>query len=43
LISFTATGCQFSASDPPMKGGFAMTLRPLQVDSQNQLRSLQPW
>lgn len=40
-ISFTANGCQFSASDQPMNGGFAMTLQQLQLDNQNNLRSLQ--
>lgn len=40
-FSFTATNCLAAAGDPAVNGSFAMTLQQIQLDSQNNLRSLQ--
>ncbi|MEW6705354.1 MAG: hypothetical protein AB1430_10925 [Pseudomonadota bacterium] len=40
-IAFTAASCQFAANEPPMNGGFSMTLLQVQFDGQNNPRSMQ--
>lgn len=40
-LSFTAANCQFAATDQPMNGSFTTSLQQVQVDSQNNLHSLQ--